>query len=281
MRHLTLLLAGFLFSHAVLAADAGWRPLFNGKDLAGWDTFLSQPYLTWDVPGLQRDTNGVYREAVGKNRDPLKVFTVDTVDGRPVIHISGQGFGTLTTREVFTNYHLRLQMKWGERRWANRATARRDSGLLYHGHGELGAMSGNWPRSVEFQIQEQDIGDLYPIGMQISVKVRPEKTNLWVYDPKGLPRTFDKNRRCVKMGDAEKARGEWNTLDLFCFNGDSVHIVNGQVMMRLHDAQRVDGAAPATLRSGTISLQSEGAEVFYRNVEIRPITEAPAELEEK
>ena len=281
MRHPTFFLTGLLFSQVALAADAGWRPLFNGRDLSGWVTYLSKPDRAWEVPGLKRDTNGAYLEPIGKNRDPLKVFTVETVDGQPAIHVSGQGFGTLTTSEVFTNYHLRLQMKWGERRWASRATVRRDSGLLYYGHGEPGAMSGNWPRSIEFQIQEQDIGDLYPVGTQISVNVRQEKTNLWVYDPKGAPRMFEKNKRCVKAGDAEKPRGEWNTLDLICFNGDSIHIVNGQVMMRLHNAERVDGDAPAPLRAGAISLQSEGAEVYYRNVVIEPIKEISAELGER
>jgi len=280
MRLLTFLFAGILSSQIAFAAGESWRPLFNGKDLSGWETWLSKPFHDWEVAGLKRETNGNYLEPIGKGRDPLKVFTVETVDGQPAIHVSGQGFGTMTTSETFTNYHLRLQMKWGERRWANRATARRDSGLLYHCHGELGAMSGNWPHSIEFQIQEQDIGDLYPIGTEITVNVRQEKTNLWVYDPKGAPMTFAKNRRCVKMGDAEKPRGEWNTLDLICFNGDSIHIVNGQVMMRLHNAQRVDGASPAPLTSGTISLQTEGAEVYYRAVEIQPIREIPAEFVE-
>jgi hypothetical protein len=99
-----------------------------------------------------------------------------------------------------------------------------------------------------------------------------------VYDPKGKPMMFEKNRRCIKLGDAEKPRGEWNTLDLYCFNGDSIHVVNGQVMMRLKNAMRVDGEAPAPLKSGNISLQTEGAEVYYRNVEIEPIKEMPKEL---
>ena len=280
MRPVIFLLAGILFSQTAFTADAPWRPLFNGKDLSGWETFLSKPFHDWEVAGLKRDTNGAYLEPIGKNHDPLKVFTVETVDGQPVIHISGQGFGTMTTTETFTNFHLRLQVKWGEQRWANRATARRDSGLLYFVHGEPGVMSGNWPRSIEFQIQEEDFGDLYPIGTQISVNVRPEKTNLWVYDPKGELKMFEKNHRCVKMGDAEKPRGEWNTLDLFCHDGDSIHVVNGQVMMRLHNARRVDGAEPAPLKSGAISLQTEGAEVFYRNVEIQPIEKIPAEFSE-
>ena len=273
-----IILAAVLFSQSLFAAEVAWRPLFNGKDFSGWESFLSKPDKTWDVAGLKRNTNGVYREPIGKGRDPLKVFTVETVDGQPAIHISGQGFGTITTSGTFTNFHLRLQMKWGERRWASRATARRDSGLLYFVHGEPGVMSGNWPRSIEFQIQEQDIGDLYPIGTQISVNVKKQGTNLWVYDPQGESRLFEKNRRCVKMGDVEKPRGEWNTLDLFCVNGDSVHVVNGQVMMRLQNAKRVDGAEPAPLTSGAISLQTEGAEVFFRNVEIQPIEKIPEVL---
>ena len=48
--------------------------------------------------------------------------------------------------------------------------------------------------------------------------------------------------------------------------------------MRLRNAQRVDGAEPAPFTSGQISLQTEGAEVYYRNVEIQPIKEIPAEF---
>jgi hypothetical protein len=276
MRHLRVLLAGSLFFQAAFAADESWRPLFNGQDLAGWETYLNKPFPTWEVPGLNRGPNGNYLEPIGKNRDPLKVFTVETVDGQPAIHISGQGFGTLTTSGTFTNFHLRLQVKWGERRWASRTNAVRDSGLLYFAHGEPGFRDGSWPRSVEFQIQESDMGDLYAIATQITVPSRKEVegTNraFYFYHPKGETVLFVEKRpignRCRRSVDAEKPRGEWNTLELVCFNGDSFHIVNGQVVMRLHRAQRLDGAQPAPLTSGAICLQTEGAEVFYRNVEI-------------
>ncbi|MFO1488501.1 MAG: DUF1080 domain-containing protein [Verrucomicrobiota bacterium] len=273
MRH-TFCLGCLLLSIGAFAAD-GWKPLFNGKDFAGWQTYLSAPEAGWQVSGLKRATNGNYLEPVGLNHDPLKVFTVGTVDGRPAIHISGQGYGTLTTTANFTNFHLRLQMKWGEKRWGKRATAPRDSGLLYFGHGTPGAMSGNWPRSIEFQIQEHDIGDLYPIGARITVKAVQPTTNSWAYDREGAPRVFEKNRRCIKHGDAEKPNGEWNTLELICLHGDSVHIVNGRVMMRLTHAERVDGKNPEPLTSGHLSLQTEGAEVFYRDIEIQPILEMP------
>src|SRR5262245_1266967 len=57
-----------LLANTVSAAESSWRPLFNGKDLSGWETYMNKPHPSWDVPGLQRDTNGVYLEAVGKNR---------------------------------------------------------------------------------------------------------------------------------------------------------------------------------------------------------------------
>jgi hypothetical protein len=288
---------GYLLGHALFAllmagglaaAEPTWRPLFNGRDLAGWETFLTRPDPAWDVPGLKRDASGKYLEAIGRNRDPLKAFAVEQVDGRPAIHLSGQGFGVMTTNESFGNFHLRLQVKWGEKKWGSKLNSPRDCGLLYYVHGEPGFDHETWPRSIEFQIQEHDMGDLFALGPQVTVNARPETANgktLYHYDPAGAPILFMQQppigNRCVKLGDPEKPKGEWNTLDLICFNGDSIHIVNGQVVMRLHHAERLDGAKPAPLVSGQVSLQIEGAEVFYRDIEIESITAVPAEFAEK
>lgn len=270
-------------ANAVTAAET-WRSLWNGKDLAGWSMFQAIPDAAWDVPGLKRDANGKYLEPIGLDKDPLRVFTVANVDGQPAIHVSGQGFGTITTKESFANFHLRLQVKWGEKKWGVKLNAPRDCGLLYFCHGPLGVEHGQWPRSVEFQIQEHDMGDLYALMTRVTVNARKEG-RLWLYDPKGAPILFEQkapiSNRCVKLGDPEKPHGEWNTLDLYCVGADSIHVVNGVVVMRLQQAERIDGAAPAPLTSGQISLQTEGAEVFYRAVEITPITAFPAELLEK
>ena len=69
-------------------------------------------------------------------------------------------------------------------------------------------------------------------------------------------------------------------MEVVCFDGDSVHVVNGKVVMRLHTAQRLDGPAPAPLVAGQVSLQTEGAELWYRRVEILPLDERPAEFSE-
>lgn len=284
LRFLVVFIAGCWLGMAASARDNRWQPLFNGKDLTGWDTeMMCLPDPAWDVPGLKRGTNGVYLEALGKNRDPLHVFTVTNLDGQPAIRVSGQGFGVVMTTATFTNIHLRLQVRWGDLKWSKKIGKPFDTGLLYFCHSEAGLADKTWPRSFEFQICQNEFGDLYALASQITVSARRDG-KLWRYDPAGTNTLFLQKRpvgnHCAHLVDAEKPKGEWNTLDLITFNGDSIHVVNGQVVMRLYHAQRLDGATPAPITSGKISLQTEGAECFFRNVEVQPIEEIPAEFAE-
>jgi hypothetical protein len=83
-------------------------------------------------------------------------------------------------------------------------------------------------------------------------------------------------RRVLKGSDAEKPHGQWNTIEVVCLGDKSWHIVNGRVVMALERCERKSGDAWVPATSGHIELQSEGAELFYRHVELRPITEPPA-----
>jgi hypothetical protein len=296
MRTLRLLLLSVLVSAAasgavVVQSQSAWRPLWNGKDLDGWTTWMRQPEPSSDVPGLKKDANGKYFEPIGSGRDPLKVFTVlHDVDGRPAIRISGEVFGELRTKETFKDYHLKLQFKWGEKKWPPRdgAATPRDSGLLYHVHAAPGVDGRTWARSIELQIQEHDVGDLYAIGSVIAVRAKPRagmQPPLYDYNPAGQWTFFSQSQgasgRCIKQPDNEKRTGDWNTVELIAFGEDAIHIVNGKVVMRLHGPMRIDGDVPAPVTSGQIILQSEGAEVFYRNIEIRSITSIPSEFAAK
>src|SRR6476469_4391478 len=127
-----LLIVAALISLGAAPQSSGWKPLWNGKNLDGWTTWMQAPSATSNVPGLKRDADGKYLEPIGSGRDPLNVFTVvNDVDGRPAIRVSGEVFGELRTRQSFKNYRLRLQFKWGEKKWPPRdgATTQRDSGL--------------------------------------------------------------------------------------------------------------------------------------------------------
>ena len=272
-----------------LDAENDWQSLWNGRDLSEWSTWLQKPAPTSEVPGMPRGADGKYTEAIGLNRDPLKVFTVVTESGRPAIRISGEVFGELRSHVTLRNYRLRLQFKWGKLKWPPRqqADTPRDSGLLYHVHAEPGVDGRTWPRSIDLQIQEHDVGDLYAINSEIAVRCTARMVGdhtVYAYDPKGDFKVFSqvpgKEGRCIKHPDHENPGGEWNTVELVCFGEDSIHIVNGQVVMRLHAPRRIDGPTPLPVTAGPVILQSEGAEVFYRDIAWLPVTGVPPEFAE-
>ena len=292
MRFRQLLVVSVLLVAGIpMRAADGWTTLWNGKNLDGWTTWMQQPSPTSEVPDLKRDGTGKYLEPIGSGRDPLKVFTVvNDVDGKPAIRISGEVFGELRTKGSYKDYHLKLQFKWGSTKWPprNRPETARDSGLLYHVHNAPGVDGRTWARSVELQIQEHDVGDLYAVGSAIAVRAKPRagtQPTLYDYDPSGEWTFFSQiqgsSGRCIKQPDNENPTGEWNTVELIAFHDDAIHIVNGKVVMRLHGPMRIDFPVPTPINSGQIILQSEGAEVFYRDIQIKQISAIPPEFAAK
>ncbi len=178
-------------------------------------------------------------KATDPTSDPKGVFKVE--DG--VIHVSGEEFGCLTTNEEFSDYHLTLEFKWGENRYPPRENAKRDSGVLVHCVGP----DKVWTKSIECQIQEGDCGDFWMVD-GTALTVRGER---------------HKSGRAAKTKDAEKPSGEWNTVEVICEGGKITNKVNGQI---------VNEGTDASVTKGKILLQSEGAEVYFRNVKIEPLS---------
>lgn len=263
------------------AAEAGWKSLWNGRDLTGWDKYLARPHNSVKLAKEERNAKGEHTGPLGVNNDPTNVFTVVQHEGRPAIRVSGEIFGTITTHEEFSNYHLRLEMKWGEKKWAPRTELKRDSGILYHAKGPWGTV-GPWLPSLELQIQETDLGDFWAVHARTEIRARPFDDKEWIYDPKAEPKLFAMlmpgyTRRVLKGADHEKPHGQWNVLEVICLGDKAWHIVNGHIVMILEKCERKDGETWVPATSGKIQLQSEGAELFYRNVELRPITTLPAQ----
>ena len=82
---------------------------------------------------------------------------------------------------------------------------------------------------------------------------------------------------CLRSANYEKADGEWNTLELICFEDKSIHMVNGQVVMVLQNSRYIEDGVKVPLTKGKIQLQSEAAEVFFKDIQIRQIESMPAE----
>ncbi len=259
---------GSLFAQTVIRPE-GRVPLFDGKSL--------DRFYTWLVDS--------HRE------DPLRVFSVvDQVDGAPAIRISGERWGGLVTREAYRDYRLVVEFRWGSLTWGQRRNAARDSGVLVHGQGPDGNTgadgNGAWMRSVEAQVIEGGVGDFilvagYDAGGQrqmprLTARAGTDRDGEPVYDPKGEPREFDSGRinwfgrdpdwqdRLGFRGkqDVESPSGGWTRLEVIA-DGDRVtNIVNGTV---------VNEGTRSSLTGGKILIQSEGAEIFFRRIDLEPL----------
>lgn len=227
---------------------------FNGKDLAGFYAFTK--------------THGY--------EDPQKVFTV--VDGQ--IRASGEDFGGLATGGNFSDYHLVVEWRWGEKTWGKRAKAARDSGILLHCIGPDGASGGQWMESIECQLIEGGCGDF----ILVNGRTRPKMTNearvdaaKQIYFEKGAPAVERDRGRINWWGrdpgwkdvldtrdrlNIEKAPGEWNRTEVICDGGRIVVLMNGVL---------VNEGTNASPSEGKIQFQSEGAEIFFRKIEVRPL----------
>ena len=264
-----ILAAGFLLSPnpAPAGKEQAWIALWSGKDLSGWDTWLGRPLGE--------------KESIGLNKDPRRVYTLVEEDGKTIIRISGEIFGALTSKKELENYHLKLEFKWGEKRWPPREKAVRDSGLLYHCVGPHGAAGSFWMQSQELQIQEHDCGDYWSVaGGIVDVEgYRKDGKGPVIYKKGGekfaVPGKDSGGPRIIKSPDNEKPTGQWNTIELLTLGGTSVHIVNGKVVMVLTNSRRIVDGKEVPLTRGKIQIQSEGAEVFYRNIAYRPIAKIP------
>ena len=182
-----------------------------------------------------------FLQGKGVNKDNENNFMMQN----GVLHVRGKELGYIRTQKNFENYHFKVDFKWGEARWAPRDKEKRDAGICYNIPDK--EPDSIWPKSAECQIQEGDVGDFWLIDYATIVV-------------DGKQNEPSAHTRMTKKQDAEKPTGEWNTVEVISFNGRCVHIVNGVV---------VNAGDNASAKNGSILLQSEYAEVYYRNAEIR------------
>ncbi len=231
--------------------------LFNGKNLDGWYTFL---------------------KGKGRDNDPNKVFTVQN----GLLTISGEEYGCITTNDEYENNKLVVEFKWGKTTWAPRTDKAMDSGILLHSKGEDGGSSGIWMHSIECQIIEGGTGDFIVVGdgtpaFSITSPVAPEKQNgSFVFKPGGNLETiyggrinwFDRDpdwkdeKGFRGARDIEKPVGKWNRIECIAKGGEISIFLNKKLVNRAVNVQP---------QKGRIQIQSEGAEILFRKVELTPL----------
>jgi hypothetical protein len=227
--------------------------LFDGKSLGDCYTWL-------------KDTG---------RKDPRQVFRV--TDG--LLHVTGDGLGSIITNRPYRDYHLVLEYKWGDKTWRDRVNAARDSGLLIHSNGADGSYDGTWMPSIEVQIIEGGVGDFVfvsgkddagkPVPLSLTANVTRDRDDEVVWKQEGDKETFANAniRRINWFGrdtdwqdekdfrgprDVDSPHNEWTRIDVIADGGHIEVFVNGvkgERGLRRHAARRPHSAANRVGRS--------------------------------
>jgi Domain of Unknown Function (DUF1080) len=257
-----------------------WTPLLD-KTLSKWEIYQSFKFPEGYKGAAPKDANGNDIKPIGYNINKDHVFSVIMLDGEPVLKIDGDIYGCVFTKESFKNYDLKLKMKWGEKKYTPRLNEDKDSGVLYHSQGPCGVEYWRtWMLSQEFQVTEKGMGDYWSQASSRSdVKARKDGSNYY-FDKNGTLMAFGSGTGngnfCHAGEDAENKNG-WNDIELITYGDKSIRIVNGKVVMALSNSRYMVGKEAKPLVEGKIQIQSEAAEVYYKQIEIKPIDSMPAE----
>lgn len=267
-----------LGSFQPLAINEDWQPLLD-KDLSKWEMYLSYWHKTDYNGSTPKDENGNDIQPIGYNQNVNNVFSTMEENGEPILRISGEIYGSVFTKQEFENYHLKLKVKWGNKKWEPRLDEYMDSGILYHSQGEAGVDYWKaWMLSQELQIIEDGMGDYWCIAnSQIDIRAKTGKNGDFIYDHKSPYVSFGTGDQgfCQRSKNHEKPHGDWNEIELICYGDKSLHIVNGHVVMALTNSRYAHENGSKPLTRGKIQLQSEAAEVFFKDIQIKNINSIP------
>lgn len=188
-------------------AAKGAIVLFNGTNLNNWVFHLKDPAV-----------------------DPAKVFMV--MNG--VIHIKGDPFGYMRTKESYSDYKLHVEYRY--------PVELSNSGVFIHGQGA----DTIWLKCIECQLKAGSAGDFVCMNGS-DMNERKDKSN----------------RMIKKLAESsEKPVSEWNTMEVTC-KGNTIEVaVNGITQNK---------GTNLNISSGSICLQSEGKDIEFRNVFLTPL----------
>ena len=187
--------------------------LFNGKDLSNWNF------------------------VVDKNSVPAdQVYSVK--DG--VIHIVGNPFGYMYTKDKYSNY--KLHVEW---RWPN-GEEKANSGIFLL----IEEPKNPFPNGIECQLCAGKVGDFVLLGGSDLAEFQNK--------PGTKRPAFPVVNR--KVADVEKEAGEWNEANIYVKEGVITVFINGIYQ----------NTGTNKIKEGYIGLQSEGKEIEFRNVTVTP-----------
>lgn len=254
-----LLITAIALASRVSAQEADDQPefvsLYNGKDFKGW-TLVTRG-------GEPGEAAKVF--SVGEN-GTVHVFK-NHPDGFELDTGNSYTHGMMWTERTYSKFIFRFQYKWGTKRVNNFGRFQYDAGAYYHVTNQK-----IWPWGLEYQVRYNHETDENHTGDFWMSTIKGQ----WYADESGkfFQAPWAGGRPTERRGGEHRAPldvphhaldGEWNTCEIIVM-GDryALHKLNGVV---------VNYAEELESDRGVIGLQSETAEIFYRNIEIKEFDE--------
>ena len=236
----------------------GFVPLFNGKNFDGW-------YLK-----IKKDDEALAKKVFSIKDGAVHVFN-DAFEGDVDLNKGiDDTIGMMYTKKEYSKYHLKFEYKWGSRKANYFDKWQYDAGVYYH-------ISNDkiFPIGIEYQIHyhhiknENHTGDLIrPRGVTYKWYHDP-KTEAYLHPDNGGKLFTNQKQWLHKAKFTENYHGldgEWNLCEIIVMGNDyAIHKLNGDI---------VNMAFNPTPGKGIIGFQSETAEIFYKNIEIKEFTES-------
>lgn len=260
-RHSVLLVLIILVNISITTAQKktpsknGFHTIFNGKNWDGWYLKLRSEDSEMAKKVFAIDDGMVH---VFKNMpDSLNLGT-----GENATH------GLFYTKKKYSKYILRFEYKWGEKITNNFDRWQYDAGVYYH------VVDDNvWPVGIEYQIRYNHKTGLNHTGDLI----RPKGAGYDWYstedgksylNPKdgGIPEDkSDWMHLASPTTNFNALNNKWNVCEIIVM-GDAytIHKLNGDI---------VNMAFNLKPSEGIIGFQSETAEIYYKNIEIKEFDE--------
>jgi hypothetical protein len=228
-----------------------WIPLFNGKDLTGWDIKIRHHELNDNYLNTFRVEDGVLKASY----DEYTAFD--------------ETFGHIFYQTPYSHYRLRVEYRFvGEQCPGGPGWAFRNNGLMLHSQSAASmARDQDFPISIEVQLlggngtDERSTANLCTPG-----------THVFMNDTLFTP-------HCVTSTSKTYPGDQWVQVEIQVY-GDSLfrHIVEGDTVME-YTRPQVGGAVvneydPAAkidgtpLTSGYIALQGESHPTEFRKIEL-------------
>jgi uncharacterized protein (TIGR03067 family) len=239
-----------LSSLTTFAADDGFMPLFNGKDLAGW---MGNPVL-WSA------TDGViHGQTPPSAGDPKKSI------------LTHNSFLVYTNSE-FSDFELRFSYKITP----NNPDGFANSGVQYRSHvveqGPFGPIVGGY--QADFEAGKTYSGILYE---ERGRGILAQRGQITILHPNAANPKSPKIEVVGGVGSTTELQAnikseDWNTYVVYVHGNQTRHIINGRVTSEVLDEDAAN--APKT---GIIALQLHAGgpmTVEFRDLRIRPLTGA-------